>query len=251
NSGAAYREFRARSADSLLSGSSGIRSQLPPRGRKKKGADWLAPASARSDFEAAGTSVGFEGHHNCNGYHEQNFAPEQNVGPVEIAVPRSRGRSVARRYSDAGHEVITPARRRDQKIRRQPHDHDDHPEKNAELLGHGGATETNRDAEVWRDGIFLLVLGPSRLRKERRLSDGTARRGAARLANLAQDEEQILLAGQGSEQRAFRQRLELLRGYPEAFDEVMVVSNLIEDLALFTRRDGQTILFMRFHADEY
>src|SRR5208282_6685419 len=65
----------------------------------------LAPALARSDFEAAITSVGFEVHRNCNAQHEQNFAPKQNVRLVELAVPRSPRRGLVAGHSDAGHEV--------------------------------------------------------------------------------------------------------------------------------------------------
>ena len=68
--------------------------------------------------------------------------------------------------------------------------------------------------------------GMNRLREERRLIDRRpSRRRAVRLANLAQDGKHMLLAGQGSKHRAFRQRLELVRGYFEALDEFVVVSN--------------------------
>ena len=95
------------------------------------------------------------------------------------------------------------------------------------------ARRTNMRRRSGGDGIFLLIRRRSRLREEGRLTDCGA---APRLANLAQDEKHILLAGQGSEHRAFRQRLELLRGYPEALDKFMVASNLIEDLAHFLAR---------------
>ncbi len=112
----------------------------------------------------------------------------------------------------------------------------------------GGAIETNQHfAAVW-DGVSLLFLGDSRLGEEGRLTDlGTARRGAARLANLAQDGKHMLLAGHGSEHRAFRQRRELLRGYIEAIDELVVFSNQAEDLALFLWHESLTILRIGFH----
>jgi hypothetical protein len=37
------------------------------------------------------------------------------------------------------------------------------------------------------------------------------------------------------------------RGYIEALDEFMVVSNLVQDLALFSRREDQMILRIGFH----
>src|SRR5208282_5475480 len=236
----------------------------PPAGRRGLVEDWaagrLAPASLGSDFEAAETSAGLEVHHKRNARHEQNFPPEQNaeVEPVEIAVPRSRRRSLVGGRSDGGHEVITPARHRDQEIPRQPHDQDRRPEKNAELLGHAATNDTLKRSWLGHDrasdttrgnaaGVragILLVLGRSRLREEGRVIDP----GGADLANLAQDKKHILLAGQGSEQRAFRQDLELLSGYLEALDEFAVVSNLIEDRALFAWREHQMILSNGFHA---
>src|SRR5208282_3056576 len=102
------------SADSLLSAVA--RSPLAATRAEilENGSDRLAPAAARSDFEAAVTSVRFEVHRNCNAEHEQNFAPEQNVGLVEIAVPRSRRSSLVGGHSDAGHEATAPAQHHDQ-----------------------------------------------------------------------------------------------------------------------------------------
>ena len=140
----------------------------------------------------------------------------------------AEGAALAHGHSDSGQEVIAPTRHRDQEIPRQPHDHDDRPEKNSELLGHaatnntlkrtrllghGHAIETNQHAAAIRDGGFLALLGDGRLREEVRLTDGDAAlRRVVRLANLAQDGKHMLLAGQGPKHRAFRQCRELSSG---------------------------------------
>src|ERR1700684_3027567 len=89
-----------------------------------------------------------------------------------------------------------------------------------------------------RGGIFAKFLYLGRLGKESSVID----RRAGSLANLAQNEKHILLAGQSSQQCAFRQRLELLWGDAESADEVAVVANFVEDRAFLARREVQLVV---------
>ena len=63
-------------------------------------------------------------------------------------------------------------------------------------------------------GLFVQFFHLMGLWKQGRVID----REAGCFADLAQDEEHILLAGQRSQQGAFRQRLEFLWGYAEPVD---------------------------------
>ncbi len=120
------------------------------------------------------------------------------------------------------------------------HHQDHHPEEHAESLGDATTISTFERIRSGEDygsvtgrdlamsGIFAELLSRSGLWKEGRVIN----RGAGSLTNLAQDEQHVLLAGQCSQQRAFGERLDLLRGYVEAYDQVTIVLDLIEDRLL-------------------
>ncbi len=95
----------------------------------------------------------------------------------------------------------------------------------------------SHDAAQVRGAITLNFFYLGRFGKE----SCVVNRCAGCFANLAQDEKHILFASQGSKQRAFRQRLKLLRSYMETADEVAVISNLIENGAFFARCKIQAV----------
>src|SRR6266404_2424593 len=84
-----------------------------------------------------------------------------------------------------------------------------------------------------RHGFFDRVL----IRSDRLELDSLfGRHRAVRLANLAQNEKQVLLAGQSPQQRAMSERVELLPGYFEPGDELMILLKIFPDAEFFRGR---------------
>ena len=54
------------------------------------------------------------------------------------------------------------------------------------------------------------------------------------LTNLAQDEKQVLLATQSSQERTLPERIEFMRSYLEPLDKFMVVAKLVPNVSLFS-----------------
>src|ERR1700722_20468501 len=108
----------------------------------------LPSALARSNLEAAGISLGFEVNQKRDSSHDQDFPEKQNVEMVQLAVPYIGGGSWTDWCAETGHDVIAPSRNDDDAVPREPRGQNEHPEKDAELLG-----EASRNDTVERTGL--------------------------------------------------------------------------------------------------
>src|SRR5580700_8668392 len=176
---------------------------------------------------------------------------------VQLAVPRVGNWRLAELRAEGVYDVIAPSRNNYDTVPHESRDQDQNPEEDAEPLRDASTSDTfnrtgirdahrsyaSRDMAAVRAGLLVELFQLRGLRKKSRVIDG----GAACLANLAQDEKHILLAGQRSQQRAFRQRLQFLRGDAQAVDQFAVISNLVEDRAFLLRCEVQWILNISFH----
>src|SRR5271156_1120533 len=180
---------------------------------------------------------------------------------VQPAVPRIGTGGLADEYPEISRRAYTQSRHDDAGVPHQTDCQGYHAEEDSQSLG--DATPNDGVMRIWfradqgarmghhvaqvRSEIFVQLRGLGGGWKDHRV----LWIGASCLANLAQDKEHVLLAGQRTQQHAFGQGLELPRGYLEALDQVSVLSNFFEDRAFVCWWEIQPIFGITFHGGRF